>query len=405
MQATLTTLFETESISLDQLHIFSLLEVDDATVRHDMELFVQAQWDLHSRKLDPAVLESPKRLLARLIDQCGHTFELAAVLIRWGIAELTTPDDGINERRLNDMIVAWETTHYNSAITGSLYHALDRLYYIILHRVITSGGHEDTTRGDLDDRTGGSEPEDTTKKQLKSVIALLALRTQPLSTEMIAEITAVPFDKLVVLLRGMSSVLRLPDAGLSDFPVEAILQVIEPYNSSFLDFVIDGVRSGQEDFHIRLDDYTGKCAAMVLNVICRPQTQHISRAIEYSASSWQQYLLTGLSGIDYDGTLSQLQLLQNYTHWRSEAVKSFSKIRPDHLKILASTCSGLLKRANRDLFQMVLEALREASETRHGRGRRIIGVAYAATIIALAFPKRGIANESFTNFIRCVHTV
>ncbi|KAH7102290.1 hypothetical protein BKA62DRAFT_756687 [Auriculariales sp. MPI-PUGE-AT-0066] len=403
MHATLTSIFHFESISLDQLRIFSLLEVDDATIRNDMELFVEAKWELYSRTIAPAVLASPKRLLARLIDQCGHTFELAAILIRWGIAELTTSDHQLNERRLDEMMIAWETTRYDSAIAGSRYHTLDRLYYILLHKAIAI---EDPMITDRDAHTS-SQPEDTTKERLKTVIALLVLRTQPLSTEIIAEITTVPVDQLVVLLQGMSSILRLPDVFRSsggDIPVEAKRQAIEPYSQSFLDFFIDAVRS-KEDFHIPLDNYTSKCAAMVLNVVCRPQTKPISRAVEYSALCWHHYLMTGLSGIDYDVTVAQLQLLRDYTHWHSGAVEGFSTMTHDHLKRLASTCRSLLKSATDDAFHKGLETLHKASETRHGRGRRIVGVAYAATTIALAFPRPDISEESFTDFISVFNSV
>ncbi|KAH7099213.1 hypothetical protein BKA62DRAFT_831872 [Auriculariales sp. MPI-PUGE-AT-0066] len=388
MQATLTLLFMTENIRLDQLHIFSLLEVDDATVRSDMELFVQAKWELYSRTIAPALRTS------------GHPDPL-------GVADLTTPDHQLNERRLDEMVVAWETTHYRSAIAGSLYHALDRLYYIVVHKAITSDGPEGPMRRNLNDQTG-SEPQDTTTEQLKMVIAFLALRTQPLSTEMVAEITTIPVDKLVVLFQGMSSVLRIPDAFRSsggDVPGEAKRQAVEPYSQSFLDFIVDGVRSTEEDFHVRLDNYTSKFAAMTLNDVCRPQTKHISRAAEYSALCWHHYLLTGISRIDFDKTLVQLPLLRNSTHWRSGAVKGFSTMTRDHLKTLSSTCNSLLKSDTRDAFQEGLETLRKASETRHGRGRRIIGVAYAATIIALNFPRSDISGESFTDFISVFKSV
>ncbi|KAH7087942.1 hypothetical protein BKA62DRAFT_646604 [Auriculariales sp. MPI-PUGE-AT-0066] len=405
LQATLTSLFMTESIRLDQLRTLSLLEVNNATVRKDMELFVQAKWELYSRTIAPAALALPKRLLARLVDQCGHSFELASTLIRWGVAELTTSDNQLNERRLDEMMVAWETTDYDSAITGSLYHALDRLYYIIVHKAITSGGPEAPMRRKLDDQTG-IQPQDTRTEQLKRVIALLALRTQPLSTDILAEITTVPVDKLVALFQELSSVLRLPDAMGDVVPAEAQRQAIEPYSQSFLDFLADGVRSDEEVFHVRLDDYTSKFAAFTLNNVCsRPQLERISPVAEYSALHWPHYLLAGILRMDFDKTIAQLSLLRNSTHWHSGAVKAFSTTTRDHLKVFSNACNNLLKPAARDAFQSGLETLREASETRHGRGRRIIAVAYAATIIAFEFPRPDISGETFTDFISVFKSV
>ncbi|KAH7090955.1 hypothetical protein BKA62DRAFT_834938 [Auriculariales sp. MPI-PUGE-AT-0066] len=403
-QATLTSLLQTESISLDQLHIFSLLEVDDATAKSDMELFLQAKWELYSRTIAPAALALPKRLLTLLIDQCVHNFELAAILIRWGVAELTTPDQQLNERRLVDLIDVWYAAY---AIDDSRHTALNRLYSILLHNAINSGSPEDSMRRDLDDQTG-SKSQNTTTEQLKMVITLLALTNQPLSTEMITEITTVPVDKLVLLLQGMSSVFRIPDAFRSsggDASAEAKRQAIEPYSQSFIDFIVSGGRINEETFHVRLGNYTSKFAAMTLDVVCRPQTKRISRAVEYSALCWHHYVLTGLSPVDFDKTLVQLPLLRNCTHWRSGAVKGFSSMTRGHLEILASMCDRLLKGTTRDAFQRGLETLSKASETQHGRGRRIIGVAYAATIIALAFPKPDITEETFTDFISIFKSV
>ncbi|KAH7098055.1 hypothetical protein BKA62DRAFT_814215, partial [Auriculariales sp. MPI-PUGE-AT-0066] len=271
----------------------------------------------------------------------------------------------LNERRLVDLIDVWYAAY---AIDDSRHTALNRLYSILLHNAINSGSPEDSMRRDLDDQTG-SKSQNTTTEQLKMVITLLALTNQPLSTEMITEITTVPVDKLVLLLQGMSSVFRIPDAFRSsggDASAEAKRQAIEPYSQSFIDFIVSGGRINEEEtFHVRLGNYTSKFAAMTLDVVCRPQTKRISRAVEYSALCWHHYVLTGLSPVDFDRRLFS---------FRSCATRG-------------------------------LETLSKASETQHGRGRRIIGVAYAATIIALAFPKPDITEETFTDFISIFKSV
>ncbi|KAH7094172.1 hypothetical protein BKA62DRAFT_783961 [Auriculariales sp. MPI-PUGE-AT-0066] len=111
------------------------------------------------------------------------------------------------------------------------------------------------------------------------------------------------------------------------------------------------------------------------------------------------YLLTGLSRIDFDKTLGQLRLLRNYTHWRSGAVKGFSTMTRGHFKILSNTCNNMLKVDTGDACRSGLETLRKAIQTRHGRGLRITGVAYATTIIAFEFPRPDISGKTFTDFI------